>query len=310
MKKDYIQELLHKYEEGTCTHDETVLLQQWLDELAAGKTAYRFDGGGRTGVRNKLLASVLKRKPAAVISLLPVWAGRVVAAAVLVALALTGGWYYNSHRVITIAATGAVNRIVLPDSSVVWLNRNSEIAYQASFRADRTIELKKGEAFFDVKKDAQHPFVVQAGEVTTTVLGTSFSIVKDYYTRGAKVAVVTGKVAVSVTGNNQVVLTPGGRVRYEPAMAAALKDTASASAASGWIQGETILEHVSLNEVANWLHTFYNVPVRNTHTGYKGNYYLSFKHGITIEEAIRIINLVSNQQQVRFSLHDNEVVIE
>ena len=88
--------------------------------------------------------------------------------------------------------------IYLYDGSVVWLNAKSSLEYAVMF-TDEVREVKLiGEAFFDVAKDSERPFVINSTNFTTRVLGTSFKI-KDHEDEESKeVAVVTGKVMVSV----------------------------------------------------------------------------------------------------------------
>lgn len=64
----------------------------------------------------------------------------------------------------------------LPDGTEVWLNAGSSITYPLSFAADRREVYIEGEAFFDVKKDRNRPFIVYAEETSITVLGTQFNV--------------------------------------------------------------------------------------------------------------------------------------
>jgi transmembrane sensor len=77
----------------------------------------------------------------------------------------------------TVFASGnEVIQIDMPDGSVIWLNKNSSITYSNSYgETDRAVSLS-GEAFFDVSKDENLPFVITAAGTETRVLGTSFNI--------------------------------------------------------------------------------------------------------------------------------------
>lgn len=89
------------------------------------------------------------------------------------------------------------SRIILPDSSIVWLNVNSKIIYPAVFSdIERNIELT-GEAYFEVTPDMARPFIIKSGEIKTTVLGTSFMVAADPSDAEVNVAVVSGEVMVS-----------------------------------------------------------------------------------------------------------------
>ncbi len=63
---------------------------------------------------------------------------------------------------------------MLPDSSIVYLNRNSTIRYNDRF-AQRNVQLT-GEAYFDVTPDAENPFRIETANATIQVVGTSFNV--------------------------------------------------------------------------------------------------------------------------------------
>lgn len=85
------------------------------------------------------------------------------------------------------------DRRTLPDGSVVELNAGAEIAvhYKNEIRG---VELVKGEALFEVAKDAMHPFVVTAGNIHVRAVGTAFTV--HYQTERVGVLVTEGRVAV------------------------------------------------------------------------------------------------------------------
>lgn len=70
---------------------------------------------------------------------------------------------------------GSKSRIVLPDGTVVNLNSGSRIKYASNFESNRKVYLE-GEAFFNVKKDPDHPFLVQTSDIVIRVLGTVFNV--------------------------------------------------------------------------------------------------------------------------------------
>jgi transmembrane sensor len=113
----------------------------------------------------------------------------------------------------TVTFNQDIRLLNLPDGTRVWLNENSEIEYPKSFSGkERTVTLK-GEAFFEVKRDPSHPFVISSGAIKTTVLGTSFTV-KAYDNKQPEVNVRTGKVKVE-SSQNTVLLERGDKAIYE-----------------------------------------------------------------------------------------------
>jgi ferric-dicitrate binding protein FerR (iron transport regulator) len=89
-----------------------------------------------------------------------------------------------------------VKPVRLADGSLIVLQPNSEISFEeSSFTTHREVKLT-GEAFFEITKDPDHPFVVHAHELLTKVLGTSFNIKARPTEQTIVVEVKTGKVAV------------------------------------------------------------------------------------------------------------------
>ena len=111
---------------------------------------------------------------------------------------------YNTLRV----PRGGEYSITLSDGTVVYLNSESELRYPVRFVGkDRRVYLS-GEAYFDVKKDQDHPFIVKMKTSAVKVLGTSFDV--RAYTDEEEVltTLVQGSVQFS-TGEESVILEPG-----------------------------------------------------------------------------------------------------
>lgn len=101
----------------------------------------------------------------------------------------------------------------LPDGSVLTLDAQSHI--EVDFTADRRLtRLLAGAAFFEVKRDENRPFVVQARDVQVTVLGTRFGVEIDA-SEGIIVQVESGRVRVDAPGQSHV-LTAGQSLRVQP----------------------------------------------------------------------------------------------
>jgi len=111
-------------------------------------------------------------------------------------------------------AQGEIRLVKLSDGTKVWINELSDFSYPEKFSEERNVHLN-GEAFFEVAKDPQHPFIISSNGLKTKVLGTSFTICardkKDTY-----VSVVTGKVNVLKTDTKiETNLLPGEKGNIE-----------------------------------------------------------------------------------------------
>ena len=120
----------------------------------------------------------------------------------------------NSELVTITTRAGERKKVQLTDGSLIWLSAKSTLTYPISFIGHTREITFSGEAFFDIAKDKQHPFIVHTGNTSTSVLGTSFNItaLKDH--DDIVVALITGKVLfkgskvpVTLLPNNQVVFS-------------------------------------------------------------------------------------------------------
>jgi transmembrane sensor len=124
---------------------------------------------------------------------------------------------------IVVLAKNSIKKIQLHDGSSITLQPGSEVRYPKKFGENREVYLS-GDAFFDVAKDPQRPFLVYANEITTRVLGTSFRIRANRNEKEIIVAVKTGKVSVraskeksiaSAAVNEEITLTPNQQAVYK-----------------------------------------------------------------------------------------------
>lgn len=96
----------------------------------------------------------------------------------------------------------------LPDGSIITLNGNSELTFPEYFNGKTREVSLKGEMFFDIKPDKEHPFIIHTGTLDVKVVGTSFNVNAYPQTDSVRVSVHTGKVKCYV-GKDTVVLVPG-----------------------------------------------------------------------------------------------------
>lgn len=105
-----------------------------------------------------------------------------------------------------------VLKIYLQDGTRVSLAKNSRLTYPKRFGANERIVQLKGEAFFEVTKDINHPFLIYANETVTKVLGTSFRIRAFQTDPKVIVSVTTGKVSVFAQNDRDHSALKGGVV--------------------------------------------------------------------------------------------------
>lgn len=94
-----------------------------------------------------------------------------------------------------VVTTGRRKTVKLPDGSVITLEPNSKLRYPQQFTGNTREVMLTGEAYFEVKRDQERPFIVRTPYIGATVLGTSFNV--EAYRNGiARVVVTTGRVKI------------------------------------------------------------------------------------------------------------------
>lgn len=138
------------------------------------------------------------------------------AAVAMLAVLLNMPWWGPGPRYTT--EVGGREVMALSDGSRVELNTHTELRAQVD-PSLRHVWLDKGEAFFDVKPDPAHPFVIHAGDHKVVVLGTKFSVRQER--ERLEVAVLEGKVRVepmvAKPGRPPVIVQGGGLLYSKPA---------------------------------------------------------------------------------------------
>ena len=150
--------------------------------------------------------------------------------------------------------------IRLPDGSKIIMNRNSKIRYSTNFKKERKVYLH-GEAFFEVKPNANLPFIVEGNLSKTKVLGTSFIINSNAHEGFDEINVVSGKVSFGqLIDNNEVLISEGnmGTLKENKIEQTAIKDANY----NAWLTEKIIFKNTKLKEVFKVLEEYYNVSVK------------------------------------------------
>lgn len=143
-------------------------------------------------------------------------------AASIVFLFVTGLFavrYYRQDKTepaqLIVADYGKRIQSTLPDGTVVWLNSGSSIKYAGYSQSGKREVTLNGEAYFDVKHDAKHPFIVHAGKLNVVVLGTAFNVKAYNSDAFIETTLIRGKVEIlnEAKAGAGIVMYPNEKVR-------------------------------------------------------------------------------------------------
>ena len=189
------------------------------------------------------------------------------------------------------AATGSVIRYELPDHSVVWLNSGSTLRYPTVFKKDnRNVELK-GEAYFEVESDKEHPFIVKTKQLTVEATGTAFNVNAYAPDHVAAVTLVKGKVAVTLDQKKTISLSPGEKIDYNLATSLYNVNKTNTYKWCSWKDGILIFRDDPLEYVFKRLGQTYNVEfiLKDAELG-KYSYKATFE-GESLNEILHLLEM-------------------
>ncbi|RKR80704.1 FecR family protein [Mucilaginibacter gracilis] len=158
---------------------------------------------------------------------------------------------------------GHTLQVTLPDSSKIWLNAGSCLQYPERFIGKTRTVYLKGQAFFDVVHQAEHPFLIRTSTVAVTVLGTSFEIKAFAQEKDTRITVATGKVGLTITALNKgaVFLLPGQQVIVDNNTKSVVQHQGINDIAA-WRENRLVFDNESLDNVFQALERKYNVHIK------------------------------------------------
>lgn len=171
-----------------------------------------------------------------------------------------GGRHADADNVNTLStAPGETFSVRLPEGSVVWLNAGSSLSYSPALlkKGKRLVKLT-GEGYFEVAKDAAHPFVVQTETQEVQVLGTKFNI--SNYHNDAETATTLVEGAVKIKNRHfEKLLRPGEQALNSGKVITTNK--ADVEAVCAWKDGYFRFNEEGIKEIVKELERWYNVKI-------------------------------------------------
>lgn len=184
------------------------------------------------------------------------------------------------------APPGSRSKTVLPDSSVVWLNSGSKLAFANSFgKNNRELKLT-GEGYFEVFHNEESPFVVHTDVCDITVLGTRFNVTSYEEDDIVRTSVVDGKVRIS-NGIQAVSITKGQSVEYSKKAASFTRKNTGISSIAAWTENRLEYADITLRELADIVSRNYNVQIVITADKYANEHLsISLRNNETLDEVL------------------------
>ncbi|MDX8338684.1 DUF4974 domain-containing protein [Draconibacterium sp. IB214405] len=166
-----------------------------------------------------------------------------------------------------IAPIGSRTVVQLSDGSKVHLNYSSRMKYPQVFSGDKREIKLEGEGYFEVAHNPDMPFVVHAGSIDVTALGTTFDVLAYRGDEEVKTTLVDGKVCLDqniADGSIKSIgtMVPGQHVAYNTTTGDIISTRGNIEKHIGWIDGKLVFEDTPISEVAKKLSRMFNVEIQ------------------------------------------------
>ncbi|MBE9461240.1 FecR family protein [Dyadobacter subterraneus] len=198
--------------------------------------------------------------------------------------------------------TGGQYEISLPDGSKVWLNSKSSLHFPTAFSGkERKVELT-GEGYFEVSKNKEKPFVVEAGKTHVEVLGTHFNIMAYDNEAVSKTTLLEGSVKVG-NGENKKLLNPGQQAVIGSQIRVRTADTDEAVA---WKEGYFQFDNEDLTTIMRQLKRWYDVDVVNEQQIPNKHFTAMISRNTTLSKVLKMLEMSG---ELKFEIEDKKVTI-
>lgn len=301
MEREHIREMLFRFFEGVSNLEEEKSIREWI---GASEENHKHFMQERLAYDLWLMAEVdtdsnnAHTEEKKTFRMWP-WAGRVAAAAVVL-LALYVWKFQDVHTEkysTLIVPPGQRIHLILEDSTTVWLNANTIFRYPSAFaKKNRTVHLD-GEAYFEVTKNADKPFIVKTQQGDVRVTGTKFNVQAYNNTNLFETSLFEGGVDLYRNNIKLISLKPNEKSTIIGNKVS--KTTIDGMEAYLWRKGLIAFKDNKIEEVFAELSQRFNIKieVRSQHLS-KETYTGKFRQADGVEYALKVL-----QQSVRFSYH-------
>ena len=202
--------------------------------------------------------------------------------------------------------------LVLSDGTAITLNAGSSIKYPIQFldKGERKVFLK-GEAFFDVTKNKEQPFIVNAMEVEVQVLGTQFNL--SFYPEDEVINTVLVEGSVRLTGQakaqdkvHSAILIPGERAQWSKTERDLMVDNVDVSLYTAWTQGRLVFRDTPFKIIRKKLERHYNVVIINNNAALDEKMYNA---SFDVETIQQVMNSFKENYALEYEMIEEKIVI-
>lgn len=196
--------------------------------------------------------------------------------------------------IVNVVAETEHKKIVLPDGSTVILNNGAILRYPHRFDGNTREVTLKGEGYFDIVHNEAKPFIVYAGKVKTTVLGTAFNIKA---IEGQKVVVTVTRGKVSVQDHQQLlgILTPNQQLTFDERRKTPSLSKVVSKEVVDWQAKDIFFEDITMKDAIEVLTKRFGTKISFVDDrGKNCRFTTTFQRGESLDEILQVITSFNN----------------
>lgn len=200
-------------------------------------------------------------------------------------------------------------QVELSDGTLVYLNSGSTLKYPVKFLNGKSREVfLDGEAYFVVSKDKNHPFIVNANEISTQVYGTEFNISSYKNDTNLDIVLVEGSIGVynNLKNEKQLLLVPNEKASFNKKDLKFAKETVDAKNFIAWKDGVLLFENATFESIVKKLERNYNVSIQNNFTSLNT---VKFSGTFDTETIDEIVKAFQAYKSFNYTITDNQIII-
>ncbi len=199
---------------------------------------------------------------------------------------------------------GGQYQITLPDGTKVWLNAASSLTFPTAFAGhERKIQLV-GEAYFEVARKTNQPFIVEANQTKVQVLGTHFNVMAYTDEKHIETTLLEGAVKV-LEGSDSVILRPGQQSVCSRSGGTLLVRLANVSAVIAWKEGYYFFNKTDVQTIMRQIERWYDVEVEYQGVVPTDLIVGKIPRSADLKEVLHIMELIG----LRFKISGHKVIV-
>jgi hypothetical protein len=199
--------------------------------------------------------------------------------------------------------------ILLSDGTNVQLNAGTSLRYPVKFIKGQKREVfLKGEAFFNVAKDAKHPFMVKSDDLYVQVLGTKFNVSSYFEDKETDVVLVEGSVDLfsKLDSKEHVLLKPGFKGSFNKKETNISTSKVITNIYTSWVHGELVFRNISFNDILKKMERQYNVNIVNNNIEIANE---KFNASFRNEPIEKILEYFKITYGINYAIQENKILI-